>query len=47
MRMLDLIFNPRDIRRRLELDQQEFRTRIGVTRSGGSCHDFVCVKIAL
>ena len=47
MRMLDLIFNPRDLRQRLGLDQQEFRTRMGVTRSGGSCHDVVCVKIPL
>ena len=47
MRMLELIFNPRDIRQRLGLDQQEFRARIGVTRSGGSCHEVVCVKIPL
>ena len=47
MRMLDLIFNPGDVRRRLGLSQQEFRTRIGVTQSGGSCHGVVCVKIAL
>ena len=39
MRMLDLIFNPREIRRRLGLNQQEFWTRIGVTQSGGSRYE--------
>lgn len=47
MKILDLRFNPRDIRQRLGLDQQEFRTWIGVTRSGASCHDAVCGKIPL
>lgn len=47
MRMLDLIFNPRDIRRRLGLNQREFRTRIGVTWSGGSSHNVVCGGIPL
>jgi transcriptional regulator with XRE-family HTH domain len=37
--MLDMIFNPREIRRRLGLNQQEFWTRIGVTQSGGSRYE--------
>jgi len=39
MRMLDMIFNPREIRQRLGLNQQEFWTRIGVTQSGGSRYE--------
>ena len=39
MRMLDMIFNPREIRRRLGLNQQDFWTRIGVTQSGGSRYE--------
>ena len=39
MRMLDRIFNPREIRRRLGLNQEEFWTRIGVTQSGGSRYE--------
>ena len=39
MRLLDMIFNPRDIRQRLGLNQQEFWTRIGVTQSGGSRYE--------
>ena len=39
MRMLDIIFNPRQIRERLGLNQQEFWTRIGVTQSGGSRYE--------
>ncbi len=32
-------FSPREIRRRLGLNQQEFWTRIGVTQSGGSRYE--------
>ncbi|OGA70878.1 MAG: transcriptional regulator [Betaproteobacteria bacterium RIFCSPLOWO2_12_FULL_67_28] len=39
MRMLDMIFNPREIRQRLGLNQQEFWARIGVTQSGGSRYE--------
>lgn len=39
MRMLDMVFNPREIRQRLGLNQQEFWTRIGVTQSGGSRYE--------
>ena len=39
MRMLDMSLNPREIRRRLGLNQQEFWTRIGVTQSGGSRYE--------
>ena len=35
MKLLELI-NPREIRRRLGLNQEEFWTRIGVTQSGDS-----------
>ena len=38
-KMLDLITNPREIRRRLGLNQEEFWTRIGVTQSGGSRYE--------
>jgi transcriptional regulator with XRE-family HTH domain len=38
MKFLDLI-NPREIRRRLGLNQEEFWTRIGVTQSGGSRYE--------
>lgn len=31
--------NPRDIRRRLGLNQQEFWSRVGVTQSGGSRYE--------
>ena len=34
-----MIFNPREIRQRLGLNQQEFWTRIGVTQSGGSRYE--------
>ncbi|MBN3005609.1 helix-turn-helix domain-containing protein [Chromobacterium alkanivorans] len=33
------IQNPRDIRRKLGLNQQEFWSRIGVTQSGGSRYE--------
>jgi transcriptional regulator with XRE-family HTH domain len=38
MKLLDLM-NPREIRRRLGLNQQEFWTKIGVTQSGGSRYE--------
>jgi transcriptional regulator with XRE-family HTH domain len=38
MKFLDLV-NPREIRRRLGLNQEEFWTRIGVTQSGGSRYE--------
>ena len=34
-----LEFNPREIRRSLGLNQEEFWTRIGVTQSGGSRYE--------
>ena len=39
MRMLDMMISPREIRRRLGLNQEEFWTRIGVTQSGGSRYE--------
>lgn len=39
MKLLDKMFNPREIRRRLGLNQQEFWTKIGVTQSGGSRYE--------
>lgn len=39
MRMVERQFNPREIRRRLGLNQQEFWARIGVTQSGGSRYE--------
>ncbi len=39
MKMLNMIFNPREIRHRLGLNQQDFWTRIGVTQSGGSRYE--------
>jgi len=36
--MLEMI-NPREIRRRLGMNQEEFWTRIGVTQSGGSRYE--------
>jgi transcriptional regulator with XRE-family HTH domain len=38
MKLQDLV-NPREIRRRLGLNQEEFWTRIGVTQSGGSRYE--------
>jgi len=37
--MQDMIASPREIRRRLGLNQEEFWTRIGVTQSGGSRYE--------
>ena len=39
MRPFERISNPREIRRRLRLNQQEFWSRIGVTQSGGSRYE--------
>ena len=39
MRPFERITNPREIRRRLRLNQQEFWSRIGVTQSGGSRYE--------
>jgi len=39
MKLFDKVLNPRDIRRRLGLNQQEFWTKIGVTQSGGSRYE--------
>ena len=39
MKPFDRISNPKEIRRRLRLNQQEFWSRIGVTQSGGSRYE--------
>lgn len=39
MKLFDKVFNPREIRRKLGLNQQEFWTQIGVTQSGGSRYE--------
>ena len=39
MKPFDRISNPRDIRRKLHMNQQEFWSRIGVTQSGGSRYE--------
>lgn len=39
MKLFDKIPNPREIRRKLGLNQQEFWSRIGVTQSGGSRYE--------
>ena len=39
MKQTDRSFNPRQIRHRLGLNQQEFWGRIGVTQSGGSRYE--------
>ena len=39
MKLFDLVMNPREIRRRLGLNQEVFWTRIGVTQSGGSRYE--------
>ena len=39
MKPFERISNPRDIRRRLRLNQQEFWSRVGVTQSGGSRYE--------
>ena len=39
MKPFERITNPRVIRRRLNLNQQEFWSRVGVTQSGGSRYE--------
>jgi transcriptional regulator with XRE-family HTH domain len=39
VKLLDRVFNPREIRRRLGLNQEQFWTQIGVTQSGGSRYE--------
>lgn len=39
MKIFDLTINPKEIRRSLGMNQQEFWTRIGVTQSGGSRYE--------
>lgn len=39
MKLFDKIANPREIRRKLGMNQQEFWTQIGVTQSGGSRYE--------
>jgi transcriptional regulator with XRE-family HTH domain len=39
MKPFDRISNPREIRRRLRLNQNQFWSRIGVTQSGGSRYE--------
>ncbi|OGA02258.1 MAG: transcriptional regulator [Betaproteobacteria bacterium RIFCSPLOWO2_02_FULL_62_17] len=39
MKILDLFLNPREIRQRLGMNQQQFWTQIGVTQSGGSRYE--------
>src|SRR5512137_524550 len=39
MKIFDRVLNPREIRRRLGLNQEQFWTQIGVTQSGGSRYE--------
>jgi len=39
MKLMEFVLNPREIRRQLGLNQQQFWTRIGVTQSGGSRYE--------
>jgi transcriptional regulator with XRE-family HTH domain len=39
MKLFDKVLNPREIRRRLGMNQHEFWTQIGVTQSGGSRYE--------
>lgn len=39
MKVFDKIENPRDIRKKLGMNQQEFWSQIGVTQSGGSRYE--------
>ena len=39
MKIHEFLLNPREIRRRLGLNQQEFWTKIGGTQSGGSRYE--------
>jgi len=39
MKPFDTITNPRDLRRKLRLNQSEFWSKVGVTQSGGSRYE--------
>ncbi len=39
MKLFEKIADPREIRRKLGLNQQEFWTKVGVTQSGGSRYE--------
>jgi transcriptional regulator with XRE-family HTH domain len=39
VKILDKVLNPREIRRRLGMNQEQFWTQIGVTQSGGSRYE--------
>lgn len=39
MKLFEKLLNPREIRKKLGLNQQEFWTKIGVTQSGGSRYE--------
>jgi transcriptional regulator with XRE-family HTH domain len=39
MKIFERVLNPREIRRRLGLNQEQFWTQIGVTQSGGSRYE--------
>lgn len=39
MKIFNFTLNPKDVRRKLGLNQQEFWTKIGVTQSGGSRYE--------
>ncbi len=39
MKLFNFTINPKEIRRKLGLNQQEFWTKIGVTQSGGSRYE--------
>lgn len=39
LKLFDRILNPRDIRRKLGMNQEQFWTKIGVTQSGGSRYE--------
>jgi transcriptional regulator with XRE-family HTH domain len=39
MKIFEKILNPREIRRKLGMNQQQFWTQIGVTQSGGSRYE--------
>jgi len=39
VKILDRVLNPREIRRRLGMNQEQFWTQIGVTQSGGSRYE--------
>jgi transcriptional regulator with XRE-family HTH domain len=39
VKLFDRVLNPREVRRRLGLNQEQFWTQIGVTQSGGSRYE--------